>query len=271
MMHPLPVWLLFCGAFALWHLPKPHQDALENEAVHALEHASFLLTALMFWSIVIEPSGRRRLGYGATLVLVVTTAALSGMPGALLALAPRPLYSAYAAGAAAWGMTPMEDQQLAGLVMWVPAGFAYVAAAAVLFVKWLAAAERDMRRSGRSAVLRSLAVLLVPLILAACDVGTKATAQAVGQAAHGAALIRQYGCGSCHVVPGIDGADGLVGPPLLQIGRRIYVAGVLRNTPDNLVAWLQNPQRFVPGNAMPDMGMGEADARDVAAYLYTLR
>lgn len=84
-------------------------------------------------------------------------------------------------------------------------------------------------------------------------------------------MIRSYGCGSCHTVPGIDDANGVVGPPLIQIGRRIYIAGMLRNTPDNMIAWLRNPQRFLPGNAMPDMGMSERDARQVAAYLSTLR
>lgn len=87
----------------------------------------------------------------------------------------------------------------------------------------------------------------------------------------GAALVRQYGCGACHIVPGISGAQGLVGPPLTQIGRRIYIAGVLRNSPANMIAWLQDPQRFVPGNAMPNMGIGRNDARDLTAYLYTLR
>jgi cytochrome c2 len=89
-------------------------------------------------------------------------------------------------------------------------------------------------------------------------------------AKHGEALIRSYGCGSCHTVPGMDDAKGLVGPPLTQFARRVYVAGVLRNVPDNLTAWLTNPQAIVPGNAMPNLGVSEGDARDMAAYLYTL-
>ncbi len=88
---------------------------------------------------------------------------------------------------------------------------------------------------------------------------------------HGAQLIGQYGCASCHTIPGIAGADGLVGPPLTKLARRVYIAGVLRNSPENLMAWLKNPQRIVPGNAMPDMGLNESQARDIAAYLYTLR
>ena len=70
-------------------------------------------------------------------------------------------------------------------------------------------------------------------------------------------LIRQFGCGSCHLVPGIDGAMGVVGPPLVQVGRRIYIAGVLRNTPPNPVRWLRDPQAIVSGNTMPDMHIDE--------------
>jgi cytochrome c1 len=85
------------------------------------------------------------------------------------------------------------------------------------------------------------------------------------------ALIRTYGCGGCHRVPGIADANGLVGPPLAAMGRRIYIAGLLRNTPDNMIMWLRDPQRIVPGNAMPDMGLSDRDAHDVTAYLYTLQ
>jgi cytochrome c2 len=92
-----------------------------------------------------------------------------------------------------------------------------------------------------------------------------------GDPARGAAEIRNAGCGSCHRIPGIAGADGLVGPPLDLIGRRIYLAGVLRNTPQNMMAWLQNPQKFVPGNAMPDMNLSDEQSRNIAAYLYTLK
>jgi cytochrome c2 len=92
-----------------------------------------------------------------------------------------------------------------------------------------------------------------------------------GDPARGVALIRDYGCGSCHQIPGVADADGLVGPPLSNIGVRVYLAGMLRNTPDNLMLWLRHPQQIVPGNVMPDMGMTVPDARDIATYLYTLR
>ncbi|HLH91984.1 MAG TPA: c-type cytochrome [Xanthobacteraceae bacterium] len=92
-----------------------------------------------------------------------------------------------------------------------------------------------------------------------------------GDPKRGASLIRHYGCGACHEIPGIDDADGLVGPPLHRIGSRVYIAGVLRNTPQSMSAWLRDPQAIVSGNAMPNMGLTEKDAQDVAAYLDTLR
>ena len=87
----------------------------------------------------------------------------------------------------------------------------------------------------------------------------------------GPALIRAYGCAACHTVPGVDGAAGNVGPPLTRFGDRTFIAGMLHNQPGNLMRWIRDPQGVVPGNAMPDMGVGEQDARDIAADLYTLR
>ena len=92
-----------------------------------------------------------------------------------------------------------------------------------------------------------------------------------GDADRGEELIRDYGCGSCHTVPGVAGADGTVGPPLNAFAERDYIAGNLRNTPANLILWIQNPQEIEPGTAMPDIGVTEEDARDIATYLHTLR
>jgi putative membrane protein len=269
-MHPVSVWLLFSGSFVFWHFPGPYGWALQNEAVHAAEHLSFFVTALMFWTIVLEPPASRRLSYGATLVFVSTNAMLGGLPGALMILASRPLYPMHAQGVAEWHMTLIQDQQLAGLIMWIPAGLVYLAATCFVFLKWLEHSDRPA--AARHAVLPALLLVFVMPMLAGCDDhGSKAVAERVGNPAHGAALIRQLGCGSCHVVPGIDNASGVVGPPLIQIGRRIYIAGVLRNTPNNMVRWIRDPQQVVPGNAMPDMAINQPDARDIAAYLYTLR
>lgn len=96
-------------------------------------------------------------------------------------------------------------------------------------------------------------------------------ADRVGNPARGQNLIAKIGCGSCHEIPGVPQADGLVGPPLDNIGSRIMIAGMLPNQPPYLIRWLMSPQSVVPGNAMPDMGIKERDAADIAAYLYTLR
>jgi cytochrome c2 len=98
-----------------------------------------------------------------------------------------------------------------------------------------------------------------------------AQAEDSGLAAMGGRLIGSAGCGSCHEIPGIDGANGVVGPPLNNIGRRAYIAGILPNTAENLAAWIENPQAFVPGNVMPSMGPSCPNAKAIAAYLRTLR
>ncbi len=125
----------------------------------------------------------------------------------------------------------------------------------------------------------SMLVLLVPfLILAVAIIATSfgktpVQSQSVvpgGDPARGKAYIAQWGCGACHSIPGIAGANGEVGPNLAGIGSRSFIAGSLPNHPDNLVNWIMHPQQIVPGNGMPDMGIPEPVARDMAAYLYTL-
>jgi cytochrome c len=91
-----------------------------------------------------------------------------------------------------------------------------------------------------------------------------------GDPQRGEIALTQYACPACHVIPGIVGANGLVGPSLDGVAVRAYLGGVLPNTPDNLVLWLENPPAVVPSTAMPDLGVTEQDARDMAAYLYTL-
>jgi putative membrane protein len=269
LMQPLTVWVLFVGSFAFWHLPRPYSWALHNEFVHAIEHASFFATSLAFWTLVLEPSGRRHLGYASALLYVTVTAVLSGLPGALMILAPQPLYPDHAAGVAAWGLTLIEDQQLAGLIMWIPAGAIYLGAAAWLFVRLMQSERRGINLY-RSATLSAM-LLLLPLVLGGCrDEAHSSETLFGGSPARGATLIGEFGCGACHTIPGIHGADGLVGPPLDHMGKRVYVAGVLRNTPDNMMAWLRDPQRVVPNNAMPDLGLNEQQARDIAAYLFAL-
>jgi cytochrome c1 len=111
------------------------------------------------------------------------------------------------------------------------------------------------------------------LLAAACNRVSQGPVLQVpnGDPQAGATLIRQWGCGSCHTIPGVDGAQGLVGPPLAEFGSRAYIAGQLSNNPDNLIRWIMDPQGVEPGTAMPNMNVSEGAARHMAAYLYTLR
>jgi cytochrome c1 len=119
------------------------------------------------------------------------------------------------------------------------------------------------------------ALLTLSLLLSACDLDTSGSGEPAltvpnGDAGRGSDRIGFYGCGACHVIPGIKRADGTVGPPLTAFGKRDYIAGEALNTPDNLVQWIMDPQSIEPGTAMPNMSVTQQDARDIAAYLYTL-
>lgn len=299
-MRPAVVLVLNSVALWFWHAPGPYRWALASEGMHTAEHLSFFITSLAFWALVLEPYGRRRLGYGVTILVVAAMGMQMGLLGALLTFASRPFFATYGAGSTIWGITPLADQQLAGVIMWVPASVIDLVVMAVLFVAWLNAAEQRARavaeRRARAAeeaaaqnadapartmlpVLRSIApycMLILPLFAAGVAARPVFAAGPIwqvpgGNAAHGRTLIAHYGCASCHTVPGVEGADGNVGPPLTRIGDRTYIAGVLRNTPENMIRFLREPQRVLPHGGMPDMGVTAQDARDITAFLYTLR
>lgn len=112
------------------------------------------------------------------------------------------------------------------------------------------------------------ACLLAAAVLAGC--GSEPRPALGGDPENGRLLLRQFGCGSCHRIPGVAAADADVGPPLAGVGRRVYLAGVLPNTPENMSQWIRDPQRFAPGTAMPDLQVTEQQARDIVAYLQGL-
>ena len=99
----------------------------------------------------------------------------------------------------------------------------------------------------------------------------EAAAMTGGDPSRGPDLLRKYGCQSCHTIPGVVGANGLVGPPLAGIASRSYIAGVLPNAPDNMLRWIRDPKGVDAKTAMPNTGVTPSDARHIAAYLYTLR
>jgi cytochrome c len=119
--------------------------------------------------------------------------------------------------------------------------------------------------------LRTLPWLLLALLLWGCTPPVEQSYVVGGVADTGQQLIADYGCGACHDIPGIPGANATVGPPLGKWAERVYIAGALPNRPGNLVAWLMDPQAIEPGTAMPDLSISEQEALDMSAYLYSLR
>lgn len=138
---PATLWLFHTGTIWFWHAAGPYEAALEHHGVHVVEHASFLVTAVLFWHAVIGARARRAAeGIG---ILLVFAMALQGVfLSLLLTFAPSPWYSSYEATTSPWGLTPLADQQLAGVIMWIPAGLVYLGAGIALLVAWLQAAER---------------------------------------------------------------------------------------------------------------------------------
>jgi cytochrome c1 len=115
------------------------------------------------------------------------------------------------------------------------------------------------------------AAIAAALLAGLCACAPQAPAASpIGDARRGGRLMTLYGCGSCHQIPGIPGAEGLSGPPLDHMARRTIIGGYLPNTTPNMVHWIMDPQSVAPGNAMPNLGLTQSDARDVTAYLATL-
>ena len=118
-----------------------------------------------------------------------------------------------------------------------------------------------------------VAVLGAAIFLTACanQIGSPIYSIAGANPDNGPSLVTKYGCISCHTIPGVKGADALVGPPLTHWSQRSYIAGELPNLPDYLVQWIMNPSSIEPGTAMPNLDVSGPDARDIASYLYSIK
>jgi putative membrane protein len=145
---PLVAWLLHTAVLWAWHAPPLYQAALDVALVHGAEHLSFLGTALLFWWTVLmpvptgpPPSEARRAAHGLGALSIFALTLQSGLLGALMTFAPTPWYPAYAGRTTPWGLTLLEDQQLAGLLMWVPGGMIYAAIALGLLALWIRAPD----------------------------------------------------------------------------------------------------------------------------------
>ena len=138
---PFAAWWLHAAAIWIWHAPVMFDLTLQSELAHTVQHLSFFFSALLFWWALFYAHGRK--SYGAGVLYVFTTAVHTSILGALLTFSPHVWYSAYIATAPAWGVTPLEDQQIGGLIMWIPANIVYIAAGLALFAAWLK--ESDLR------------------------------------------------------------------------------------------------------------------------------
>jgi putative membrane protein len=153
---PAIALLIHAAALWLWHVPGMYDAALRYESLHVAEHASFLGSALLFWWVLLH--GRaRRLGYGAAFAAIFVVMMQSGVLGALMTFSGVPWYSSHLGGSVLWGLTPLEDQQLAGVIMWVPGNLLYLIPALALLAAWLHALERRMRDREVVAARRSQA------------------------------------------------------------------------------------------------------------------
>jgi putative membrane protein len=144
-------WVLHALALWVWHVPRFFNAAVVDRFTHDLQHLTFLATALLFWSSLFE--ARRATRQGAAIVYLFTTTIHTGILGALIALATRPWYAEFLQPATAWQLTALEDQQLGGLIMWVPGSIVYVGTALVLFARWIRDSERPAgitAQSGRT-------------------------------------------------------------------------------------------------------------------------
>jgi putative membrane protein len=141
--HPAAVWLLSVGVIWFWHAAAPYDATLDNQLLHVLEHASFLITAVLFWQVVVGVRGAARVSGGLGVLLVFAMAMQSVFLSVLLTFARTPWYSGYATTTAPWGLDPLTDQQLAGVIMWIPAGGIYLVVALALLVAWIRATERE--------------------------------------------------------------------------------------------------------------------------------
>jgi len=272
---PLSVFLIQALALWLWHIPSWYEAALHSDLIHAFEHICFVLAGSLFWWAMVN--GRYgRSGYGLAVLYVFLTAIHSSALGALLTVAPSVWYGEYARQAETWRIDALADQQLAGLLMWIPAGVIFIVFGLALLAAWLGESERRVRFGATDAASR-----LVPVVMLACAILTSAciSSRSVkeaemmtgGNVARGVPAIGKYGCAACHTIPGIETATATVGPPLTHVAVRQYLGGHLTNSPGNMIKWIQHPQLIDPKNAMPELNVTDQDAKDIAAYLYTLR
>ncbi len=142
---PLAAWWIHALAIWLWHAPALFEATLTSDLIHSAQHLSFFLSALLFWWALFYAHGRR--AYGGGVLYIFTTAVHTGILGALLTFAPHLWYPGYSTTTQAWGLSPLQDQQIGGLIMWVPASVVYLAAGLALFAAWMKESDALLERA----------------------------------------------------------------------------------------------------------------------------
>ena len=150
---PLSTWTLHAAALLVWHIPALFDATLTNSFVHAAQHISFLGTGLLFWWTVLKPYSNA-LGYGVRSLYLFTTAVYTSLLGAILTFSQHCWYSPYAQSAPAWHLSGLEDQQLGGLIMWVPGGTILFAMTLVMVVQWMRESEIRGRLTRTALLMR---------------------------------------------------------------------------------------------------------------------
>ena len=141
LFHPAIAGAFFAVALWAWHFPSLYQSAVADDRWHVLEHSSFVSASLLFWMHVIGHR-RHRLDFGPAILLVFVSGLQSAALSVVLIFSGRALYPIHARDARAWGLTPLEDQQLAGAIMWTPVGLVFLITIVVLLARWLKAMDR---------------------------------------------------------------------------------------------------------------------------------
>lgn len=145
---PLTAWWIHALAIWAWHAPVLFGATLKSDSVHAAQHLSFFLSALLFWWALLFAHGRK--AYGSGVLYIFTTGVHTGILGALLTFAPRIWYPAYSSTTQAWGLSPLQDQQIGGLIMWVPASLVYLVAGLALFAAWMKESDALVERASHA-------------------------------------------------------------------------------------------------------------------------
>ncbi len=142
LLSPVSAWLLFALPMWIWHASTIYEAALRNETIHTFEHLTFILTGMLFWWVLFRRTTADHVHYGMAVLYLFGTMLQSTVLGALMTFTTRAWYMYYAPLVGRWGMTPLQDQQLAGIIMWLPGGVVFTVLTIAYFAAWLRALER---------------------------------------------------------------------------------------------------------------------------------